>query len=450
MGKVDGLIIPRSYNDYFSRSDPQAIRDLVAEYTDDELDTVSENPVQNKVIAELIPTGATSSNKLATASDVGAAAADITAIEEKIPGAATAQNQLADKNFVNSSIGTNTANYISDNGEPFASVAALEAYSGTITNNDYAFVTGTDAAGNVYYDRYKATVSGSSVSWAKEYRLNNSSFTSDQWAAVNSGITAAKVATYDNLAASQVTGVKGNSESTYRTGNVNITKTNIGLGSVDNKTFRETAFFGLFIETDTESLTGVNYTFSPTAPTGSTNLAVGSVVRVTFKYALQSSSAIIRVIFNYGGCFGAIQAARDNQLVYVNSHEFTGGAYSSTYKHKVWDKYTTLELMWTGDSWLVMGNPVLCSYFRETQSYTVYANGLIEQWYIKITESGGNVNIPFCVQFKGAWTVSGAIQYNSNPDAVGVKNSNFDNTHAVVGVHGAGSGIGFYVMFNGY
>lgn len=31
-----------------------------------------------------------------------------------------------------------------------------------------------------------------------------------------------------------VTGVKGNSESSYRTGNINITKANIGLGSVDN------------------------------------------------------------------------------------------------------------------------------------------------------------------------------------------------------------------------
>lgn len=31
-----------------------------------------------------------------------------------------------------------------------------------------------------------------------------------------------------------VTGVKGNSESSYRTGNINITKANIGLGNVDN------------------------------------------------------------------------------------------------------------------------------------------------------------------------------------------------------------------------
>lgn len=33
-----------------------------------------------------------------------------------------------------------------------------------------------------------------------------------------------------------VTGVKGNSESDYRTGNINITKANIGLGNVENKT----------------------------------------------------------------------------------------------------------------------------------------------------------------------------------------------------------------------
>lgn len=97
-------------------------------------------------------------------------------------------------NFVNSSIATNTANYISNNGEPFTSVEQLEAYSGPVTNNDYAFVTGTDSEGNTYYDRYKATVSGETVTWALEYRLNNSSFTAAQWSAINSGITSALVA----------------------------------------------------------------------------------------------------------------------------------------------------------------------------------------------------------------------------------------------------------------
>lgn len=39
---------------------------------------------------------------------------------------------------------------------------------------------------------------------------------------------------WDVLTGVQVTGVKGNSETSYRTGNVNITKSNIGLGNVPN------------------------------------------------------------------------------------------------------------------------------------------------------------------------------------------------------------------------
>lgn len=107
-----------------------------------------------------------------------------------IPDQASAENQLADKAFVNSSVSTNTANYISDDGHPFTSVEALEAYTGTLTNNDYAFVVGTDSVGNTTYTRYKWTT----VEWAEEFVLNNSSFTEAQWSAINSGITALLVA----------------------------------------------------------------------------------------------------------------------------------------------------------------------------------------------------------------------------------------------------------------
>lgn len=172
MARYNGLIIPRSYNDYFSRSDPQAIRDIVALAADGELNAASKNPLQNQAIAKIVPNTASETNK------------------------------LADKNFVNSTVGTNTANYIyktESGGEkvPFSSVAELEAYAGTVTNNDYAFVTGIDENGNTYYDRYKADVNDGVVTWAKEYRLNNSSFTAEQWAAIQSGITAEKVAQFE-------------------------------------------------------------------------------------------------------------------------------------------------------------------------------------------------------------------------------------------------------------
>jgi hypothetical protein len=109
----------------------------------------------------------------------------VTTIESEIPAQASASNQLVDKNFVNSSIATNTANFIGT----FNSTAELEAYSGQKDDNDYAFVISTDAAGNTLYNRYK----WNGTAWLFEYALNNSSFTSNQWAAINSGATTTNI-----------------------------------------------------------------------------------------------------------------------------------------------------------------------------------------------------------------------------------------------------------------
>lgn len=125
-------------------------------------------------------------------SDLSGVESRLAGVESKIPTQATAQNQLADKSFVNSSIATNTAFYISDNGRPFQSLADLENYEGALTNNDYAFVVGRDAAGNTTYTRYKWNEA--TETWGEEYVLNNSSFTAAQWAAISSGITSGLVA----------------------------------------------------------------------------------------------------------------------------------------------------------------------------------------------------------------------------------------------------------------
>lgn len=206
MARYNGLIIPRSYNDYFSRSDPQAIRDIISLAADGELNAESKNPLQNQAIAKIVPVTASPDNKLIVQSQISGLTADVETIKNIIPNTASETNELADKNFVNSTVGTNTANYIyktESGGEkvPFSSVAELEAYAGTVTNNDYAFVTGIDENGNAYYDRYKADVNDGVVTWAKEYRLNNSSFTAEQWAAIQSGITAEKVAQFEGAVA---------------------------------------------------------------------------------------------------------------------------------------------------------------------------------------------------------------------------------------------------------
>ena len=85
-------------------------------------------------------------------------------------------------NFVNSSISTNTANYVGQ----FNSIEELNAYTGTVTNNDYAFVVGEDESGNTKYDRHKWV--DASSEWLLEYTLNNSSFTAEEWASIQSGV----------------------------------------------------------------------------------------------------------------------------------------------------------------------------------------------------------------------------------------------------------------------
>lgn len=120
----------------------------------------------------------------------GALQTAIDIINGKIPAQATTSNQLADKDFVNSSIGTATADFRGT----YNSLQELEQV--TANANDYAFVIATDAAGNTVYKRYK-WVEG--TGWRWEYDLNNSSFTAAQWAAIQSGITAALVTKLSDL-----------------------------------------------------------------------------------------------------------------------------------------------------------------------------------------------------------------------------------------------------------
>ena len=109
-------------------------------------------------------------------------------VDEKIGGVTSSiptktsqlnnDSNFTDKDFVNSSIATNTANFKGtfNNESEFPTEA---------TNNDYLFLNTVDENGNTIYKRYKYIASTST--WAYEYTLNNSSFTSEQWATINNG-----------------------------------------------------------------------------------------------------------------------------------------------------------------------------------------------------------------------------------------------------------------------
>lgn len=113
---------------------------------------------------------------------------DISDINNKLADDITANNPAVSAAFVNSSIGTNTAYFLGE----FNSLAELQAYTGQVTNNDYANVIRTDAAGNTLIDRYK--YNSNLTQWKKEFTINNTTFTAAQISALNSGITAEAVA----------------------------------------------------------------------------------------------------------------------------------------------------------------------------------------------------------------------------------------------------------------
>lgn len=242
----------------------------------------------------------------------------ITAIEEKIPAQASAQNQLADKDFVNSSVATNTANYISNNGQPFNSLAELEAYSGTLTNNDYAFVVGTDQAGNTTYTRYKYVAS--TDSWAEEYVLNNSSFTAVQWATINSGITSGDVSKLNNLANIQTIGTNlaltngelSATDTTYTAGTgLDLTGTQF---SIDNATVATQSDLAAGLAGKQDTLTaGANITIDANNVISATGGGSGGVSDVqiagtsivnggvaNIDYASASKVGVIRTNTDYG------------------------------------------------------------------------------------------------------------------------------------------------------
>lgn len=136
----------------------------------------------------------------------------VTTIEGLIPNQASTSNQLADKNFVNSSVQTATANF-RGNWTDWASVPTTAAsypadYAGnkTPTVNDYLVVqdasdyTEETLAGTW---RFKYTgnwdVDGKS-GWEPEYQVNETPLTAAQLAALNSGITSALVAKIPTVA----------------------------------------------------------------------------------------------------------------------------------------------------------------------------------------------------------------------------------------------------------
>ena len=110
---------------------------------------------------------------------------------------------------------------------------------------------------------------------------------------------------------------------------------------------------------------------------------------------------------------------------------------SSTTSSEMWQPYTTLELMYlegtqevyadrsastatqvTGGVWLIVGNPVVESYYTSNKGYSVYADGKIEQWAFETPTTEGWTTVNLKINFSNNYpTIIGHPQYGDSADA---------------------------------
>lgn len=186
----------------------------------------------------------------------------IDTINSKIPNQASSTNQLADKDFVNSTINSRAAFFKGS----FKSKAALDAVQWQTTdsslttyvsNNDYAYVEADETHNNEAW-RYIYVKNNTVSEWQPQFRVNESPFTQAQLDAINSGATTDLINSINNkLTVDDIVDETGDSSTKAISqraatlginaiqSNLNthildknnphqVTKTQIGLGNVDN------------------------------------------------------------------------------------------------------------------------------------------------------------------------------------------------------------------------
>ena len=193
-----------------------------------------------------------------------------------------------------------------------------------------------------------------------------------------------------------VTGVKGNSESSYRTGNVNITASNIGLGSVNNtadaaKTVLKAAGLSVL------SCSTASGTAAKTVTLANFALYTGARLYILFSNANTAATPTLNV--NSTGAI-AIKVGSGATSTDPANPSTTSGAWNGIQANVIYEAY------YDGTYWRLSranGNMlgVKAYYFSADFGYIVFTNGLIIQWERNktITSNETLYNFPLSAQF---------------------------------------------------
>lgn len=203
-------------------------------------DTTTINDLTSAAQQAALNSGATTTN----ITQIGTNTTAISTINSKIPAQATSTNQLADKNFVNSSISTNTAYFDGTWGTYAAIPSTVAGFTSAgfpePTNNNYLLVKEDETKDGGTW-RYKYVDDGTAYAkskWKVEYEVNETPLTAAQLAALNSGITAEAVAQIEtnrqDIADLQTTDVTASSTTTFTNKTISADTNTISNLKTDN------------------------------------------------------------------------------------------------------------------------------------------------------------------------------------------------------------------------
>ena len=145
-------------------------------------------------------------------------------------------------------------------------------------------------------------------------------------------------------------------------------------------------------------------------------LYAGATVKVLFQNACTVSYPQLKVgnteakkILAYRG-----GSPVDSNGLKASTGKWRGAASASD---EVWQPYTTLELMYDGTDWVIMGDPVIESYFTTDFGYEKKANGLIKQWGLASAPSSGQkTNVTFYISYSNIPAILANTRGTSDSD----------------------------------
>ena len=145
-------------------------------------------------------------------------------------------------------------------------------------------------------------------------------------------------------------------------------------------------------------------------------LYAGATIKVLFQNActvsypqLKVGNTAAKTIMAYRG-----GSPVDSNGLKASTGKWRGAASASD---EVWQAYTTLELMYDGTNWVIMGDPVIESYFTEDSGYEKKANGLIRQWGLSSAPSPEQkTDVTFYISYSNIPSISVNTRGRSDSD----------------------------------